>query len=103
MTKNTETPFSERERRFVEAYLGDAAGNATRAAALAGYSLKSARRIGTRLSSEFHIQHAIDERTWRDPGVWTREQRQQFWTRIANDPETPMRERLKASELLEWA
>ncbi|MEQ1896773.1 MAG: terminase small subunit [Vicinamibacterales bacterium] len=100
MTKDTETPLTERERRFVEAYLGDAAGNATKAAELAGYSATSARRIGTRLSSKDHIQQAIDVRAQRDPAVWTRQQRQQFWTRIANDPETPIRERLKASELL---
>lgn len=54
--------LSERERRFIEAYLGAAEGNATKAAVLAGYSEKSARRIGTRLSAKVHIQAAIAER-----------------------------------------
>jgi phage terminase small subunit len=42
--------------------MGQAAGNATAAAKLAGYSVKSARRIGTRLSTKAHIQFAIRER-----------------------------------------
>ncbi len=54
--------LTERERRFVEAYMGAAAGNATEAAKLAGYSVKSARRIGTRLSSKVHIRAAMEER-----------------------------------------
>lgn len=35
-------PLSERERRFVEAYMGEAAGNGTVAAQLAGYKGKAA-------------------------------------------------------------
>lgn len=57
-----EKPPSERERRFIEAFMGEAAGNATEAARLAGYSPKSARRIGTRLSSKVHIRAAIEQR-----------------------------------------
>lgn len=54
-----EKKLSERERRFVEAYMGQAQGNATKAAELAGYSVKSAGRIGFRLSKKVHIQAAI--------------------------------------------
>ena len=38
--------LSERERRFVEAYMGVGAGNATKAAWIAGYTTKGARRTG---------------------------------------------------------
>ncbi len=55
-------PLSERERRFVDALTGRCAGNATQAATVAGYSPKSARRIGTRLSSRVHIQAAVRAR-----------------------------------------
>jgi phage terminase small subunit len=58
LSPKTQT-LSERERRFVSAYVGKAAGNATVAAKLAGYSAKSARRIGTRLSSKVHVRSAI--------------------------------------------
>jgi phage terminase small subunit len=61
MSEQGMRPLSEKERRFVDAYMGDAAGNATRAAELAGYSVKSARRIGTRLSSKAHIKSEIGQ------------------------------------------
>lgn len=51
--------LSERERRFVDAYVGKAQGNASKAAEIAGYSAKSARRIGTRLSTRVHVREAI--------------------------------------------
>lgn len=47
--------------RFVEAYCSNG-GNATQAAITAGYSVKSARRIGTRLSTDVHISAAIQKR-----------------------------------------
>lgn len=54
--------LSERERRFVEAYMGEAAGNATKAAELAGYSARTARQIGSRLLSKVDIQQVIYQR-----------------------------------------
>jgi phage terminase small subunit len=97
-------PLSERERRFVENYMGAAAGNATKAAILAGYSKKSAARIGYRLSRKVQIRQAIDERVKNDRLVWTREQRQAFWTKVASGAGsyagTSMRDRLRASEIL---
>lgn len=91
--------LSERERRFVEAYMGKAAGNATKAAELAGYSVKSARRIGTRLSTKDYIQAAIESRQSNAPDVADRAERQAFWTTTMRTGER-MTDRLKASELL---
>ncbi len=51
--------FSEREQRFIDAYIGQAGGNATKAAIIAGYSHKSAARLGYRLSTKVHIQSEI--------------------------------------------
>ena len=98
-------PISERERRFVEHFMGDAAGNATHAARLAGYSSKTARKQGSRLLTKGHIRAALAQRAQDDPAVWTREERQRFWTAIARGadggyPEASLRDRLKASELL---
>ncbi len=98
-------PLSERERKFVEAFMGPAAGNATKAAQLAGYSVKTARKQGSRLLTKGHIRAAVQQRAVDDPAVWTREDRQRFWTAVARGadggyPEASLRDRLKASELL---
>jgi phage terminase small subunit len=92
--------LTERQLRFVEFYMGEAVGNATKAAILAGYSRTTARKQASRLLTKGNIQMAIDERSGRDPVAWTRQQRQAFWTRIAADPAVTIRDRLKASELL---
>ncbi len=93
---------SERERQFVEHFM--ATGNATKAAAQAGYSNKTASQIGYRLLRKVQIQRAIAERAANDPVVWTREDRQRFWTAIASGAalyeNASLRERLRASELL---
>jgi phage terminase small subunit len=54
-------PLSERERRFVEAYMGPCAGNATKAAESAGYSPKTARQIASRLLTKANIRAAVNE------------------------------------------
>lgn len=56
------TTLSEREAKFVDVYCGQAEGNATTAARLAGYSEKSAGRIGYRLSKKVHIRSEIERR-----------------------------------------
>lgn len=57
----SKTAAAERRALFVEAYLTNS-GNATQAAIIAGYSEKSARRIGTRLSTDAHIRTELDRR-----------------------------------------
>jgi phage terminase small subunit len=88
----------------VEFFMGPAAGNATKAALMAGYSEATARKQGSRLLTFVDIQRAIDERANSDPVVWTREDRQRFWTAVASGApgyqDAPLRDRLKASELL---
>ncbi len=54
--------LTERERRFVTAYLGRAAGNATKAARLAGYSPRTARQQGHKLLTKVDIRHALEQR-----------------------------------------
>ena len=104
-------PLSEKQRRFVEAYMGEAAGNATRAAELAGYSPKTAYAIGAENLRKPQITSAIAAIVQSDPLVATRTQRQQLWTAIAFDrsvyesikgvtPVVSIADRLKASELL---
>lgn len=103
-TRRSPATLTERERRFVECYMGEAAGNATKAARLAGYANSTAEKQASRLLGKVGVRRAIDERTKSDPAVWTREQRQRFWTDVARGAgrfaKASVRDRLKASELL---
>ena len=103
-SRHTIPTISERERRFVEAYMGAAGGNATKAARIAGYAKSTAEKQASRLLGKVGIRAAIDARVSKDPAVWTREQRQQFWTAVASGAagyeDASLRDRLKASELL---
>ncbi|MDR2489717.1 MAG: terminase small subunit [Desulfovibrio sp.] len=87
-----------RQRRFVEAY----AGNATEAAVKAGYSEKTARSQGQRLLTNADIQAAIQGRTEKNmkATIADRQERQEFWTAIMRDEEADIRDRTRASELL---
>jgi phage terminase small subunit len=90
--------LTAKQRAFVEAY----AGNATEAAIAAGYSPRWAGSNADKLLKNTKIQQAIKEREPQRlaPLIWSREQRQKFWSQVANDPEQDMRDRLRASELL---
>ncbi|NCC96729.1 MAG: terminase small subunit [Synergistales bacterium] len=90
--------LTAKQRAFVEAY----DGNATEAAIAAGYSKKTAYSIGQENLKKPEIMKEIKNRESRQlrPLIWSREQRQKFWSEVANDPNQDMRDRLRASELL---
>lgn len=90
--------LNARQRRFVEAYTG----NATEAAKVAGYSPKTAYSNGARLLKNDDVAAAIREReTQRTASlIANREQREIFWSSVMNDGKELMKHRLKASELL---
>lgn len=109
--------LTEKQRRFVEAYMGEAAGNATEAARLAGYkgNANQLGSIGTENLQKPAIQEAIALRVACSPLVATREERQAFYTRVMKGEEQDVRvtatgeeirtapalkERMKAAELL---
>ena len=86
------------QQRFVELY----DGNATESAKKAGYSSKSAEKIGRDLLRNTTVAEAIrrrEEQTIK-PLIASRQRRQEFWTATMQDAEQAMRDRLKASELL---
>ena len=56
--------LTAKEHAFVAAYLGEARGNATKAAEIAGYSPKTAYSAGGRLLKDVEVQAAIQ--AWRD-------------------------------------
>ena len=90
--------LTTRQRRFVEAY----DGNATQAAIAAGYSEKTARFMGRENLTKPYILAEIKSReTVRcTPLIASRAERQQFWSSVMRDKEQQMRDRLKAAELL---
>ncbi|MGI6075498.1 MAG: terminase small subunit [Pyramidobacter sp.] len=90
--------LTTRQRRFVDAY----DGNATAAALAAGYSAKTAQRMGSENLSKPLVAEAIRarERKRASSAIATREERQAFWTATMRNVRAEMRDRLKASELL---
>jgi len=94
--------LTEKQRKFVEAFMGPAKGNATEAARIAGYSGNDAtlRNAGSRLLTNANISEAIKERQESDPLVADREERQRFWSEVMRNDQADMRDRLKASEIL---
>lgn len=105
---NESPKLTEKQRRFVEAYMGQACGNATEAARLAGYSgsentLAQAGRANLRKP---HIAALITELRDKDPLVLSRIQLQELWSRAAEgktnagEPPLSWKDRLRAAELL---
>ena len=91
--------LSVKQRRFVEAY----DGNATAAAIAAGYSPKTARLQGHKNITKDNILEAIQSRENKrlESTILTREERQAFWSDIIrSEDEKNIMAKLKASELL---
>lgn len=96
------TTLKERHRKFVEAFMGVAAGNGVEAARIAGYRGDN-KALATRAAELTHrpdIQAAMQKRVEADPIVATRAQRQEWWTTVMQDDNVGMKERLEASKLL---
>ncbi len=91
-------PFTLKQQRFIDFY----EGNGTEAAVKAGYAERTARITASQLLTNPNISEAIKNRTAKaDKSViWSREQRQKFWSDVSNDPKVSMSDRLRASELL---
>lgn len=106
----TQSPpkLTEKQRRFVEAYMGQACGNATEAARLAGYkgTDKVLSVVGMENLRKPSIAAAIVERRDNDPLVLSRVQLQELWSRVADgivkegEPPLSWKDRLRAAELL---
>lgn len=95
-----EKPLTTREQKFVEYY----SGNAIDAAKKAGYTGTDNTISVTahRLLRKPKIKDAIRQRekTEKRPHIMNRQERQAFWTKVAQDSNEDMRNRIRASELL---
>lgn len=102
MPKTKANSLSERERRFVELFMGACLGNATESYAQA-YKQKNRRVAGVEghnLLKRPKIRAAFEARIRKDPIVATREERQKFWTSFMHDEKKADAIRLRGSELL---
>lgn len=97
--------FTSKQQKFIDLY----EGNGTKAAREAGYSGtdKALSVIATGLLGNTRILDAIKKREIKTPEgkatakrIASREDRQAFWTKILEDDNKDMKDRLKASELL---
>ena len=92
--------LNAKQRAFTVEYMKDK--NATQAAIRAGYSEKTARSIGNELLAKPDIQKAIEdmEKAAQIKAGITVEKIVERINKIAEDPNTAPRDRLKADELL---
>jgi phage terminase small subunit len=93
-----------KQRRFVLAYTGEAAGNATESARIAGYKGKGSthRVVGHENLAKPNIRAAIEfiTRPVIQSAIASNEELYQFWTDTMRDKKERASDRLKASELL---
>lgn len=97
--------LTEKQQRFVEAFVGAAKGNASEAARLAGYRSTSAQgfaRIGEENRRKPEIRRAIEEASVviRSDAIATREERQRFLSDIMRSVDVDPKDRIKACEVL---
>ena len=95
-------PLTDKQRKFCDAYLGEAEGKAYEAARLAGYngSRRTLEVIGSENMRKPEIRKRLDELSQKGGGIATREERQAFFTKIMRADHRRMSERLRAAELL---
>ena len=87
--------LTDKQQKFVDSYDGDI----KKAAQKAGLSYGYCRRLVTKS----HISEAIrnrQETEVRPKTIKNRQQRQEFWSKVMNDEDENMHNRIRASELL---
>ena len=95
-----EHKFTVKQQRFIDFY----DGNATEAARKAGYkgNDNTLKQVGSENLAKPYISSAIKNREEKrsKSTIMSREERQEFWTKMALNSKKKDSDRLKASELL---
>lgn len=93
--------LTPKERRFVTAYIGEAAGNGTKAAILAGYAKKSAAVTASQLLRKPNIAAELTKvvALTEQSTVANAAERRELLTRMARDIEAHPLARLKAVDI----
>lgn len=94
--------INPRLKLFAEYYCGECLGNAEQSAIKAGYSPKYARGNANKLVANSCVQAYIAELNAKTESeiVATISDIKAFWSRVMNDEDEMMKNRLRASELL---
>lgn len=90
--------MTPKQRAFVKAFQGEARGNATEAARLAGY--RHPRQMGSENLSKPDIQEAIGPGPTSNPDLANPEAIRLWWSEVMRDDSHSIRDRLRATELL---
>lgn len=92
--------LTEKQRRFIQAYMGKAQGNATEAARIAGY--KKPMQQGSRLLTFVEVKKEIEARQVSSErrAILTREDRQELLSEIATTGGKDLGSRIKAMDVL---
>lgn len=82
--------LSDQKKRFVEAFMGPARGNATHAAKLAGYSPKTAKQQGSRLLTSVDVAREVAgyQKARARTGIADAIERDEILTKISRLPIT---------------
>lgn len=110
MAKKYDRSMTLREKRFIDAYLGGANGNAKEAAIMAGYKPSGARNVGHEALKRPIVKQEIARRESRRPKelqIWSHDYQVTIKTQIAEqwldwlqDDSLDMPHRIKASDML---
>lgn len=94
--------LTRKQQLFVEAYCGEARGNATEAARLAGYkgTAMTLGQVGAENLRKPQIAEAIEQRDRDNPSIPDADEIRGFWGESMRDTELPWRDRHAASESL---
>jgi len=97
-----EKKLTLKQQRFVDAYMGEAKGNATQAARMAGYRGNAVTLgvVGAENLGKLQIKEAIEKRQADDPLVLDRIRRLQILSAWVENPKLDTMHRLRAIEIL---
>lgn len=94
--------LTEKQRRFVEAFLGPAQGNGTQAARLAGCGRAGAAVTASRMLRNANVQRALVARVERKEaaGAVTQAEREQLMAELVRDKTLAMADRIRVLDML---
>lgn len=94
--------MNERQKLFCQYYVGECQGNVTQAGLKAGYSKTYATHKLYKMLKKVEIQEYIQELQADDKAkrISDGDDIRRFWSKIMNDDEQSVKDRIRASELL---
>lgn len=102
---DTTKPLTVKQRAFIDAYMGEARGNATEAAKLAGYKgdYTTLASVGAENLRKPQIAQEVTRLQEASPLIATRDERLQVLTEMMRDTSLAPKDRQRAIELLSKA